>query len=287
MVSWWERIRKRIKPSPPVIGLALGGGFARGLAHLGVLKVLEENRIPVHMVAGTSAGSIIGGAWAAGRNVPELIAGAQSVRFRDFAAWTISRMGLASNERMERFVRGLFPVHQFERTRIPLAVTATDLLTGEGVVFGQGDLIAPIRASCAYPGLFTPVTIGRRTLIDGAFSNPLPVGALRERGATHIIAVHVGGAQRRAVPGNLFQVVHHCFSLMQERIGAEWRRHAHVIVEPQLEDVDWDDFGKASRIIAAGEAAARAALPRIQGWLEPALPAAVTLQQHRQVLGER
>src|SRR5580698_11202723 len=141
------------------IGLALGGGFARGIAHVGVLKVLEEEDIPVRCIAGTSVGALIGAAYCSGISAAELEQVAARVRFKHIASWTLSRYGFASNSRMIGFLNHLLKVETFEELRIPLAVTATDFSTGEGVVFHSGPLIDPVRASCAYPGMFLPVKI--------------------------------------------------------------------------------------------------------------------------------
>ena len=135
------------------IGLALGGGFARGIAHVGVLKVLEEENIPIRCIAGTSVGALIGAAYCSGISAAELEQVAARVRFKHIARWTLSRYGFASNQRMIGFLNQLLKVKTFEELRIPLAVTATDFSTGEGVVFHSGPLIDPVRASCAYPGM--------------------------------------------------------------------------------------------------------------------------------------
>lgn len=258
----------------PVIGLALGGGFARGLAHLGVLKVLEENNVRIDMIAGVSVGALIGGAYASGLGVKEMEEQAGSVRFRDFASWTVSRLGLASNARMEQFLRKVIRVTAFEELSIPAAVIATDISTGEPVAYRSGDLLAPIRASCAYPGLFLPVRIGNRTLIDGGFSCAVPTVALAQMGATHIIAVHlICNPFPSAIPTNIFQMVAQCFNLLQRRAGSEWRRVARSIIEPPVAGFAWDEFARARELIAAGEQATRSALPRLLPWMQPKLAA--------------
>ncbi len=273
--SWIPSLPKRsVPPSDerPVIGLALGGGFARGLAHLGVLKVLEEASVRIDMIAGVSVGALLGGAYASGLNVKEMEAQAGSVRFRDFASWTVSRLGLASNARMEHFLRKVIRATTFEELSIPTAVVATDITTGEPVVYRSGDLLAPIRASCAYPGLFLPVRIGERTLIDGGFSCAVPTIALAQMGATHIIAVHlVCNPFPSAIPTNIFQMVAQCFNLLQRRAGNEWRRSARCIIEPPVAGFAWDEFARATELIAAGEQASVAALPRLLPWLQPKL----------------
>src|SRR5712692_6759857 len=144
-------------PKRPRIGLALGGGFARGMSHIGVLKVFEQERIPIDYVAGTSVGAVIGAAYCSGLSAKEMAETAGLVRFKDFARWTISRFALCSTDRMQGFLERLLKVHSFEELRIPLAVAATDLATGQGVVFRSGSLIDAVRASCAYPVMFLPV----------------------------------------------------------------------------------------------------------------------------------
>lgn len=273
--KWFATRPVQIPPNPlqsPVIGLALGGGFARGLAHIGVLRALAQNRIPIQMIAGTSVGSIIAGAYASGMDIDEMAEAARSVRFSHFARWTVSRLGLASNARMEQFLKRFLKVNTFEQLHIPLAVNATDIGTGEEVVYRSGDLIGPIRASCAYPGLFLPVTLGERTLIDGGFSCSVPVHALVGMGATHIIAVHlVCNPFPSPIPKNVVQMVAQCFTLLQTRAGGEWRSKARCVIEPAVAGHAWDQFDAAPRLIAAGEVAATAALEKIQSWLEPRL----------------
>jgi NTE family protein len=154
-------------PKMPKIGVALGGGFARGLAHIGVFKVLEEEKIPVDFIAGTSVGSVIGAAYASGISAKELEEIAAIVRFKDFSRWSLSRFGLFSNDKMALFLRKVLRCKTFEELRIPLAIAATDIITGEPAVFTSGDLVDPVRASCAYPGMFQPVKIGNRLLVDG------------------------------------------------------------------------------------------------------------------------
>ena len=284
-MGFWARVMEWANQPPrsgsssfvqPRIGLALGGGFARGMAHLGVLQVLQENGIPIHAIAGSSAGAIVAAAWAGGRNVEEMIAGTQSLRFRDFGAWTISRWWFASNERMERFLTRCFPSKRFSELRIPVAVVATDLLTGKPLVFRDGDVVGPIRASCAYPGLFEPVELGGRRLIDGAFSMPVPAQLLRTMGCTHVIAVNISvgpqGSLGPSEPSNMLHVIHHCFGMLQRQLGGDWRRESNVIIEPDMSGLSWDNFSKSREMVEAGAPAARAMLPEIQKLLQ-SLPA--------------
>src|SRR5947209_1482500 len=175
----------------PRIGVALGGGFARGLAHIGVLHVLEEEGIPVDFIGGTSVGAIVGAMYCSGISVREMTEIAHLVRFRDFARWTVSRLGFCSSERMVSFLAKLTKCATFEELKIPLAVTATDFVTGEGVVFRSGSLCEAIRASCAYPGMFLPMQHDGRLLVDGLLAYPVPAKPVREMGADRVISIYL------------------------------------------------------------------------------------------------
>src|ERR1035438_5862475 len=276
-----ELSRKAAVPEVPIpaIGLALGGGFARGMAHIGVLKVLEEERIPVRIVAGTSVGALIGAVYCSGLSVEELEKVAHSCRFTTFARWTVSRYGFASNDRMVSFLTRVLKVKTFEDLRIPLGVIATDFNTGKGVVFHSGSIIDPVRASCAYPGMFLPVNIRGRWLVDGMLSYPVPTRPLRDMGAERVLAVHLKGQwSKDSAPRNLFDVIGQSFAIAQDMMSHLWRGAADVIVEPDVAGFAYDDFKHARDLIRCGEVAMRQALPEVRKWLEvPAqAPAAAT-----------
>ena len=248
----------------------MGGGFARGLAHIGVLKALEEENIPVACVGGTSVGAVIGAAYCAGMSAAELAEMAAQVRFRDFARWTISRYGFASNERMVGFLKRVLKVRTFEELRIPLAVTATDFISGEGVVFRSGELIEPVRASCAYPGMFLPVQINGRLLVDGMLAHTVPTVPLHEMGANKVIGVYLRSHWCDASgPRHVFEVISQCFSIAQEQMSGLWRAAADAVMEPDVAGFGYDSFERAAELIHAGELAAQAALPQIRAWLTP------------------
>jgi NTE family protein len=252
----------------PGIGLALGGGFARGFAHLGVLQVLEQNHIPISCIAGTSVGSILGAAYASGAPLARIIATCRTLRFRDIARWRVSRLGLASNHRLGDLIEQVFESRQFEDLRIPLAVVATDLNSGEPVVLTHGSLVDAIRASCAFPGLFEPVEIGTRCLADGGLVAPVPTRAARELGAEFVLGVSVGIQDgHRGTPSNIFQVVTRAVSAAQKHQLEVWERHADLVLRPDVQSFAWDDFDRADEAIEAGIAVARQALPRIQKYL--------------------
>jgi NTE family protein len=234
----------------PSIGIALGGGFARGIAHIGVLKVLEQEGIPVRVVTGTSVGALIGACYCSGLSLAEMEEVAHSVRFTTFARWTVSRFGFASND------------------RIPLGVTATDFNTGEGVVFHSGSIIDPVRASCAYPGMFLPVEIRGQYLIDGMLSHPVPTRPLREMGADRVLAVHLKGTWAKGgAPRHLFDVIGQSFAIAQDAMSSQWREAADLVIEPDVAGFGYDDFKRADDLIHVGEVAMRNALPEVRQWL--------------------
>src|SRR5688500_7851201 len=175
------------------IGLALSGGAARGMAHVGVMRALVENKVPVDYIAGTSAGSIVGGAFAAGMPVEEIAEFGRSLRWRDVGRMTMSRLGVQSNERLEEYLRARLPVTSFEDLPIPFATVATDLKTGTPVVMrDKGDVPFAIRASCAIPGWYVPVPDEEgRQLVDGGLVAVIPASITRELGADLVIAVDV------------------------------------------------------------------------------------------------
>ena len=251
------------------IGLALGGGFARGIAHVGVLKVLEEEKIPIRYIAGTSVGALIGAAYCSGVSVAELEQVATRVRFKHIARWTLSRYGFASNQRMIGFLNQLLKAKTFEELLIPLAVTATDYSTGEGVVFHSGPLVDPVRASCAYPGMFQPVKIRGRMLIDGMLSHTVPTQPLRQMGADRVLAVHLRGNWSNGEgPRHLFDVIGQCFAIAQEMNSSQWKQAADLVIEPDVNGFKYDAFERSSELVRAGELATRAALPQIRRCLQ-------------------
>lgn len=264
------------QPAPPAIGVALGGGFARGIAHIGVLRVLEEEKIPVRIVSGTSVGALIGAAYCSGLSVEELDAVAHAVRFTTFARWTISRHGFATNDRMTSFLERTLKVHRFEEMRTPLAVAATDFNSGEGVIFHSGPVIDPVRASCAYPGMFLPVEIRGRYLVDGMLSHPVPTRPLRDMGADRVLAVHLKGTWAKGgAPRHLFDVIGQSFAIAQDAMSCLWKDAADLVIEPDVADFAYDDFKRAGDLIRAGEVAMRNALPEVRKWLNTPAPAPV------------
>ncbi len=271
-----EPIVPREPAAPPRIGLALGGGFARGIAHAGVLEVFARRQIPIHCITGVSAGSIVAAAYASGAPPAEIARAGCAMRFGDIASWSLGRMGFAVSERMKRFLERLLKSYRFEEMRIPLGVIATDLCSGEEVHFRDaGDVFLPIRASCAYPGLFRPVRHEGRLLVDGAMSMEIPARLARKLGATHVISVHLPVAGPVPSPSNVFQVVNRCFQIVESRAEDAWRKESDLVIEPDVRGIAWDGFNCGPELLKAGEAAALAAVPKIEAWLARPRPVAV------------
>src|SRR6266699_639379 len=208
----------------PKIGLALAGGFARGIAHIGVLRAFRDAGIPIDCVAGTSVGALIGAGFCAGVPLEKMQEIGQLTNFTDFGRWTPSWLGLATNQRLEKYLARLTPATTFAELKTPLAISATDINAGVTVYYLNGAIATPLRASCAYPGLFVPIQYEGRTLVD---------------------------------------IISRSFNIIQKHTDISWRQQADVIIEPNVQSFAWDDFTKTPELVAAGEAAAMNALPEI------------------------
>jgi NTE family protein len=248
----------------PKVGVALGGGFARGIAHIGVLRVLEEHEIPIDFIAGTSVGALIAAGYASGTPLDEMARQGSGTRFKDFGRWTLSRMGMASNDRLEDFLHRFTTTKYFHQLKIPLCIVATDLLKGESVHFTEGEIGPALRASCAYPGLFLPVEYQGHFLVDGFLTEQVPAPAARELGADMVISVHLEPGLLDSKPRNTIEVISRSFSIIQTVANQPWRAATDVLIEPNVHHVLWDEFIKTPLLVAAGEDAALAALPIIK-----------------------
>jgi len=250
----------------PRVGLALAGGFARGIAHIGVLRVLQEAGIPIDCVAGTSVGALIGAGYCAGASLEEMQNIGSVTSFADFGRWTPSWLGLATNQRMEKYLARFASVKTFEELQTPLAVATTDINAGVSVYYSHGPLAPVIRASCAYPGLFVPIQYDGRTLVDGFLTAPVPVEGTLLLGADIIIAVYLEAGNVEQ-PRTFTDVLSRAFNILQRHSDLQWRTQADIIIEPDVKPFVWDDFTKTPEMVAAGEAAALAALPEIRAAL--------------------
>lgn len=247
----------------PRVGLALAGGFARGIAHIGVLRVLRDNGIPIDVVAGTSVGALIGSAFCAGTPLEEMARIGATTTFTDFGRWTPSWLGLATNQRLEKFLARFTPVRTFEEMKVPLAIATTDINAGITVYYSRGPVGPPLRASCAYPGLFVPIQFEGRTLVDGFLTAPVPVEGAFLLGADIVIAVYLEAGNSEQ-PRTFTDVLSRAFNIVQQHSDLVWRQQADIIIEPDVKPFVWDDFTKTPEMVAAGEAAAKAALPEIR-----------------------
>jgi NTE family protein len=309
--------------SRPRIGLALGSGAARGLAHIGVLKVLEEAKIPIDIIAGTSMGAFIGAMYAAGVPVDHMENAALEIDWRSMARLldpVLPTSGLTDSRRLVSFIAELLPARDFADLNRPLAITATDINTGEAVIIKQGDLLEALRAGLAFPGIFSPVRFGQRFLVDGGLCKPIPTDVARQLGADKVIGVctipavnkrtpetYLPTAQGRAKPvsrwrglfsassieqafrtaigqeskedvrgdvktPNIFRVCAQSVVIMENVINElHLRQNPHdLLIKPSLNDITLLEFHRAKEVIAAGEASARAALPKIEYLLQNA-----------------
>lgn len=257
-------------PRTEKIGLALGGGFARGVAHVGVLRMLESYGVPLHCVAGVSAGAVVGAAFASGATAEEIGRVGTQMRFRDVARWSLNRMGLAGSGPMEGLLQRLLKRRRFEEMAIPLGVVATDLATGEAALFrGHGDIVIPVRASCSFPGVFQPVMFENRLLVDGAVSMQVPAQICRMMGATRVISVMLPPPGWEPEKANVVSVVNRCFQIVQARAEQAWRSASDVVITPEVSAVEWNGFSSATALIHAGEEAAGKAMASILRWAVP------------------
>ncbi|HEY9284453.1 MAG TPA: patatin-like phospholipase family protein [Pyrinomonadaceae bacterium] len=260
----------------PRVGLALSGGAARGAAHVGVLRVLEEQGIPVDCIAGTSAGALVGGAYAAGLPLDRLEDFALRMRWRDFGRVTLSTLGVQSNARLEEFIRARFPAARFEDLPIPFAAVAADLQTGAPVVLkDEGDLAFAIRASCAVPGWYVPVVDGRgRQLVDGGIVANLPVRALRKFQPPPDILVGVDvnfeGAKFLGPPRTALGILFQTIMVVQRVVSSHEQRAADVVIVPRVGHIRWDEMRRGAELVRLGREAALESVGRIKELLAEA-----------------
>jgi NTE family protein len=254
----------------PLVGLALGGGMARGCAHIGVLRELENHDIPIDLIAGTSVGSLIGGAYAAGLSPDQIEKMALTISWNDLGRVTISKLGFYNSERTEEYIRKHFPVTEFEKARLPFGAVATDIQTGKMVIFTEGSLPLAIRASCAMPIFYTPVVVNGRMMVDGGLVGHIPASVARLMGADLVIAIDVN-SQHLPIPPptHLFSVMSQALSVMGRTAVQYLYADADIVIRPQIEQVRPDDLSKAAEMIAAGEEAARRVIDKIKRSLGP------------------
>lgn len=253
-------------PSLPAIkvGIALGGGAAKGFAHIGVIKILEANGFTPDVVAGTSAGSVVGALYASGMDAFELQEKAVALdeaRIRDLQ---LSSGGLLLGQKLQDFVNEQVRSQSLERLARPFAAVATRLEDGERTVFVRGNTGQAVRASSSVPGVFQPVAIGRHHFVDGGLVSPVPVDAARQLGADVVVAVDISSKARGQTPSGMLGTIGQSIAIMGQKLGQAELSRADVIVRPQVLDIGGADFSQRASAILEGEKAALAAIPRLR-----------------------
>jgi NTE family protein len=250
-------------PSPAKIALVLGAGASKGFAHIGVLKVLESNKIPIHMIVGTSAGSFVGSLYAYGYNAFQLQRIAISIEKGDITDITIPDNGFIKGEKLEDYVNRSLKNTPLEKLRIPFYAVATNIQTGQEVVFAKGNTGTAVRASCSIPGIFRPVKIGGSMYVDGGVVSPVAVDAARRMGADVIIAVDISGDMDSKQPESTIETILQSINIMYSKISTVQIIKADVAIKPRVGHIGSADFEKRHEAILEGEKAAIESLPKI------------------------
>jgi len=256
-----------IPPKPLRVGLALGGGAARGFAHIGVIQALEESGVHVDLLVGTSAGSLVAALHASGKNGAELSLLADSMDETAFADWSYPGRGLIRGEALARYVREHTGGRMIEQMRIPLGIAATDLDSGLGILFQRGDTGTAVRASSAVPAVFQPVRIGQHEYVDGGLSAPVPVHHARAMGAEFVIAVDISAMPEGNATGDAARMLLQTFAIMGRTIKTFELKDADVVLQPSLAGVSGADFTTRRQSIKAGREIALAHVAEIRGLL--------------------
>jgi len=250
----------------PRVGLALGGGAARGFAHVGVIQVLEESGLRPDLVVGTSAGSLVAALYASGRSGSQLQQIAESMEEAAFTDWTLPffSRGVLRGEALARYVNAQTGGKLIEEMGMPLGIVATDLNSGQGVLFQRGDTGSAVRASSAVPSVFLPVRISGREYVDGGLVSPVPVRYARQMGAELVIAVDISSSPEGNPAGDTLQILLQTFAIMGKSINSYELRDADVVVRPALPGVKGSDFTARRKAIDAGRAAMQQTLPQLR-----------------------
>ncbi len=254
----------KLAAKPPKLGLALGGGAARGFAHIGVLQVLEEQGIKPDLIVGTSAGSVVATLYAAGKSPTELGTMAMTLDESSITDWIFPGRSLLKGEALAKFVRTSTAGKTIEGMRLPLGIVATDLANGQPILFRRGDPGVAVRASSAVPAVFEPVKIGGREYIDGGAVSPVPVRFAKQMGAELVIAVDISTIPEGQPTKGAVDILMQTFNIMGHAISQLEMEDADVVIRPKLEGVGSTDFGARRLAILAGREAALMALPRIK-----------------------
>lgn len=247
------------------IALVLSGGSAKGFAHVGVIRVLEQEKIPIHMIVGASVGSLIGAIYASNPDSFQLEWTAFKIERSDILDFSIvySKLGPVLGQKLEAFLEKELKVKKIEDTKIPFFPVATDLNTGETVVLEKGSLPKAVRASCAIPGIFVPVNFAGRLLVDGGVTNNVPCDIARVKGADIVIAVNLLKGVKNYQIDSVLDIIGQSISIMMFEKSKEKLKHADIVIEPDVKNVSLFDFSKKKELMEEGMRAARAQIPKI------------------------
>lgn len=251
-------------PKPAKIALVLGAGASKGFAHIGVLKILETNKIPIHMIVGTSVGSVVGALYAYGMNAYDLQKLSFAIEQKDIIDLTFPENGFIKGEKLEEFVNRMVKNTPMERLKIPFYAIATEVQSGQEIIFGKGNTGQAVRASCSIPGIFRPVKIGEKVYVDGGVVSPVAVEAAKRLGADVVIAVDISASSERNPPGNTIETILQCINIMYSKLASIQLAKAEVVIRPKVGFIGSADFSKRHEAILEGEKATLEVLPRIQ-----------------------
>ena len=252
-------------PVPKIrIGIALGGGAAKGFAHIGVIKMLEANGLQPEFVAGTSAGSVVGALYASGMNAFQMQQTAFALDESAIRDISLFSGGLVKGQKLQDYVNKMVANKPIERMKKPFAIVATQLETGQRTVFRRGNTGQAVRASSSIPGVFEPVTIGRYHYVDGGMVSPVPVDAARQLGADIVIAVDISNKANGKNPDGMLGIINQSITIMGQKLGAQELARADVVIRPRVSEIGPADFEQRNQAILEGEKAALAAIPQIR-----------------------
>jgi len=267
----WSRYRALLPKDDIKVGIALGGGGARGLAHIGVLKAFEDEDVPIGAIAGTSVGALIGGLYAAGVSTAEMEQMSQEIGWSsltNYSRFTVFRLMMTgqklSTDNMEVYLRKHIGDTRFDQLKIPFACVATDIQTGEKVVFREGSVALAARASATIPGMFEPVPFRHRFLVDGGLVSNLPTDLLVLMGADPIVAVDVTADFAQAQPKSVMDTLNQAIYIQSERLAQDELSRAQVVIRPRLDGIQMMDLSRSDECIDAGTLAGRRAVPEIK-----------------------